>query len=159
MGGERVNRRSRPGFPSETEDAPVPLIRANAALAATAAEAAQGGGKIAVLCAAESALESNRKLFAQYAVERSASVDIIHVPQVWTLFRSGEMDACFAAIASATKDAYAAGASVVAFAHPWMARAADLASQASEDKRPLDSARAALNTVMRRLNQASVERR
>ncbi|MEX3812790.1 hypothetical protein AB3X96_21410 [Paraburkholderia sp. BR13439] len=69
------------------------------------------------------------------------------------------MRACLAAIASATKDAYAAGASVVAFAHPWMAQAADVASQASEGKRPLDSARAALNTVMRRLNQASAEKR
>ncbi|RZF24802.1 arylsulfatase [Paraburkholderia sp. UYCP14C] len=131
---------------------PVPFVRADAALAVTAAEAAQGGGKIAVLCAAEGAIESNRKLFTRYAQERSASVEIIHVPQVWALLRSGEMDACFAAIASATKEAYAAGASVVAFAHPWMAQAADLASKASEGKRPLDSAHAALNAVMQRVN-------
>jgi hypothetical protein len=52
-------------------------------------------------------------------------------------------------------DAYAAGASVVALAHPWMASAADPASKASEGKRPLDSARAALNLAMQRVNQAS----
>jgi hypothetical protein len=143
----------------EIGDAPVPLIRADAALAATAAEAAQGGGKIAVLCAAEGAIESNRKLFTRYAEECSTSVEIIHVPQVWALFRSSEMDACFAAIASATKDAYAAGASVVAFAHPWMAPAADLASKASEGKRPIDSARAALNAVMQQVIQASAGKR
>jgi hypothetical protein len=36
-----------------------------------------------------------------------------------------------------------------------MAPAADLASKASEGKRPLDSARAALNLAMQRVNQAS----
>ncbi|KXU82627.1 arylsulfatase [Paraburkholderia monticola] len=142
----------------EMGNAPVPVVRADAALAATAAEAAEaarGGGKIAVLCAAEAAIESNRKLFTRYAEARGASVEIVHVPQVWALFRSGEMDACFAAIASAATDAYSAGASVVALAHPWMAPAADLASCSSEGKRPFDSARAALDAAMLRVNQAS----
>jgi hypothetical protein len=138
----------------EMGNAPVPVVRADSALAAAAAEAAQGGGKIAVLCAAEAAIESNRKLFTQYAEARGASVEIVHVPQVWALFRSGAMDACFAAIASAATDAYAAGASVVALAHPWMAPAADLTSCASEGKRPLDSARAALDAAMLRIDQA-----
>ncbi|MBB5417979.1 hypothetical protein HDG42_004026 [Paraburkholderia sp. JPY171] len=40
------------------------------------------------------------------------------------------------------------------------AQAADLASKASEGKRPLESARAALNTVMRRrLDHASAKKR
>jgi aspartate/glutamate racemase len=143
----------------EMGHAPVPVIRADTALAAAAAEAAQGGGKIAVLCAAEAAIESNRRLFTQHAQARAASVEIVHVPQVWALFRSREMDACFAAITSAASDAYAAGASVVALAHPWMAPAADLASKASEGKRPLDSPRAALNAVIQRINQASAARR
>lgn len=138
----------------EMSHTPVPVIRADAALARAAADHAQARGKIAVLCAAEAALESNRKLFTQYAQEHSASVEIIHVPQVWALFRSGEMDACFAAIASSTKDAYAAGVSVVAFAHPWMAPATDLASKASEGKRPLDSASAALAAAMERVADA-----
>ncbi|EEA04329.1 conserved hypothetical protein [Burkholderia sp. H160] len=139
--------------------AEVPVIRADAALAAAAAEAAQGGGKIAVLCAAEGAIESNRKLFTQHAEARAASVEIVHMSQVWALFRSGEMDACFAAIASAATDAYAAGASVVALAHPWMAPAAELASESSDGKQPLDSARAALNAVMQRINSASAAKR
>ncbi|MBB5502112.1 methionine synthase II (cobalamin-independent) [Paraburkholderia sp. MM5384-R2] len=69
------------------------------------------------------------------------------------------MNACFAALASATKHAYAAGASVVAFAHPWMAPAVDLASEVGEGKRLLDSARAALNAVMQRVNPAPAEKR
>ncbi|WP_233853080.1 hypothetical protein [Paraburkholderia sp. HD33-4] len=68
------------------------------------------------------------------------------------------MDACFAAIAVAAKDAYAAGASVVAFAHPWMAPAAHLASDGGEGKRPLDSPRAALHAVMQRVDRTSAEK-
>jgi len=143
---------------AEIGNAPVPVVRADAALAAWAAESAGPGGKIVVLCAAEAALESNRKLFTQYASESAASteiaVEIVHTPQVWTLFKSGNMNGCFAAIASAAADAYAAGATVVAFAHPWMAPAAHLASEAGNGKRPLDSACAALNAALRHVGDA-----
>ncbi|MCC8396025.1 arylsulfatase [Paraburkholderia sp. MMS20-SJTR3] len=141
---------------AEITHSPVPVIRADAALAASAAGSAGNGGKIVVLCAAEAALESNRKLFAAHASEARASVEIVHVPQVWATFRSGETDACYAAIAAATSDAYAKGATVVAFAHPWMAPAAALASAPSEGKRPLDSARAALRVAMQRVNREPV---
>jgi hypothetical protein len=137
---------------AEIGNPPAPVIRADVALAASAAQAAQAGGQIAVLCAAQAAIESNRKLFKQYASESAASVEIIHLPQVWALFERGDMNACFTAIASAANGAYAAGATVVAFAHPWMAPAADLASaQAGNGKRPLDSARAALRVALRRI--------
>jgi hypothetical protein len=141
---------------AEIGDAPAPVVRADVALAAWAAESAKAGEKIAVLCAAEAAIEPNRKLFTQYASESAASVEIVHVPQVWTLFKSGDMNACFAAIAAAANDAYAAGATVVAFAHPWMAPAAKLTSeQADSGKRPLDSSRAALRVAMRRADEAA----
>ncbi|WP_233834578.1 arylsulfatase [Paraburkholderia sp. ZP32-5] len=141
---------------AEIGNGPAPVVRADVALAAWAAESAQAGEKIAVLCAAEVAIEANRKLFTQYASDSGASVDVIHVPQVWTLFKSGDMNACLAAIASAAQDAYAAGATVVAFAHPWMAPAAGLVSdEAGHGKRPLDSARAALRVAMRRAGEAA----
>jgi hypothetical protein len=136
-------------------DASAPIVRADTALATWAAESVQTGGRIAVLCAAELAIEPNRRLFTQYASECAASVEIIHVPQVWALFKSGDMNACFVAIASAANDAYAAGATVVAFAHPWMAPAASIPSEAANGKRPLDSARAALRAAMRSFSEAS----
>lgn len=51
----------------------------------------------------------------------------------------------FTAIAAAADKAYEAGASVVAFAHPWMAPEVKLAS---EGRRPLDSAHVALSLPM-----------
>lgn len=141
---------------AEIIDARAPIVRADAALATWAAESAHAGGRIAVLCAAEPAIEPNRKLFTQYTGKSAASVEIIHVPQVWTLFKSGDMNACFAAIASAAKNAYAAGATVVAFAHPWMAPAAELTSkERGSGKQPLDSSRAALQVAMRRAGEVA----
>ena len=133
---------------ADIKNSPVPIIRADAALAAASAEV---GGTITVLCAAESAIESTRKLFTQYASESKASVEIIHLARAWTLFKNGDLDACFAAIASSADDAYHAGATVVAFAHPWMTPAAKLASQS---RRPLDSAHAALRAAMRQVGDA-----
>jgi len=140
---------------AEIGEASAPIVRADTALATWAAESVQAGGKIAVLCAAEVAIEPNRRLFTQYASESATSVEIIHVPQVWALFKSGDMNACFSAIASAANDAYAAGATVVAFAHPWMAPAASVPTEAANGTLPLDSVRAALRAAMRRFSEAS----
>lgn len=128
---------------AEMESSPVPIVRADAALAAAAAKVR---GTIAVLCAAESAIEPTRRLFTQHAREANASVKVILVARVWALFKSGEMDECFAAIAASADDAYEAGATIVAFAHPWMAPAVKLAS--SKGRQPLDSAHVALRAVM-----------
>jgi hypothetical protein len=134
---------------ADIESSPVPIVRADAALAAAAAKV---GGTIAVLCAAESGIESTRKLFALYASESNASVEVVHVARVWTLFKSGDLNECFAAIASAADDAYEAGASAVAFAHPWMAPAVELTSKGT---RPLDSAHAALRAVMQQIGEGT----
>jgi hypothetical protein len=75
-------------------------------------------------------------------------VDVIHVAKVWSLFQSDASDECFAAIAASANEAYDAGATVVAYAHPWMAPAVKLARDASQ---PLDSAHAALLSVMQRI--------
>ncbi|MCI3206522.1 MULTISPECIES: arylsulfatase [Pandoraea] len=124
---------------------PVPIVRADVALAV---EANRIGGKIVVLCAVESTIEPNRQLFKQYASDRTTSIDVVLVEHAWTLFSSGnagEARECYARIAAAANDAFDAGADVVAYAHPWMAAALDLAD---DDRRPLDSAHAALRTVL-----------
>lgn len=133
----------------ETESTGVSIVRADVALASAAGKAS---GKVVVLCAVESAVEPNRQLFARHASPTVNSVEVIHVEAVWTLFRNGELDACFAALAAATHAAYENGAARVAYAHPWMAPAARLVR---EDRQPLDSARAALRAVMERSGKGS----
>ncbi|MFM0591649.1 arylsulfatase [Paraburkholderia dilworthii] len=124
-------------------DSPAPVLRADTALASAATKA---GGSITVLCAAESAIESNRRLFTDHASKSNASVTVVHLPHVWTHFKNGDHDACHAAIASSAQEAYEGGATVVAFAHPWMAPAANLVDKA---RRPLDSPHVVLDFVMR----------
>jgi len=128
---------------------PVPIVRADVALAAAAAEV---GGRIVVLCAAESAIESTKRLFAEHAGNSVESVEVVHVGHVWALFKAGDVQACLAATASSADAAYEAGATVVAFAHPWMAAAAGLVQKG---RRPLDSPSAALHAAKRRFNERS----
>jgi hypothetical protein len=134
----------------EFSSSTIPIVRADAALAAAAGEV---GGKIAVLCAVESAIEPTQQLFAQHVSDMATSVNVIHVERLWTLFRSGEFDECFAAIAASADEAYEAGATVVAYAHPWMAPAVKMARNG---KRPLDSAHAALRAVMQQIGGRSL---
>ncbi|MFM0171365.1 arylsulfatase [Paraburkholderia sediminicola] len=134
---------------ADIESPPVPIVRADVALAAAAAEV---GGKIVVLCAAESAIESTRKLFTEHASKSAASVEVVHVGHVWALFKAGDVQASLAATASSADEAYEAGATVVAFAHPWMAPAANLVQKG---RRPLDSPSAALQAATRRSGERS----
>ena len=120
----------------------VPVIRADAALAQAAARA---GSAIVVLCAAGGALAANRRLFESCAGATGATVEVVHVPQVWATFTAGDMQGAYAATASAADLAYSRGADVVAFAHPWMAPAKALVTQG---RAPLDSAVAALQAVI-----------
>ena len=125
----------------EIANSPIPILRADDALAAAAARV---GGKITVLCAVESVIDSNRQLFEKHLNGGATSVEIVHVDHVWALFKSGDLGDCFTAIAESADKAYEAGATVVAFAHPWMAPAASLARG---KRRPLDSAHVALRAV------------
>ncbi len=129
----------------DIQSPPVPIVRADVALAV---EANRMGGKIAVLCAVESTIEPTRQLFERHATDKTTSIDVILVERAWALFTSGNANdarECYAVIAAAANDAFDAGADVVAYAHPWMAAALDLADK---DRRPLDSAHAALRTAM-----------
>ncbi|MEZ2309888.1 arylsulfatase [Paraburkholderia sp. RCC_158] len=126
------------------ESTSVPIVRADVALAAAAGKI---GGKTAVLCAVEASVEPTRRLFARYASHSVTSVDVIHVERVWTLFQNGDVDECFAAIAASADQAYEEGATLVAYAHPWMAPAVNLARRG---RQPLHSPQAALRAVMQR---------
>jgi len=106
-----------------------------------------------VLCAVESAIESTRRLFTQHASDVATSVEVIHVAQVWALFKNGDIDECLAATAASADEAYETGATVVAFAHPWMAPAVNLARK---ERWPLDSAHVALRAVMQQLDGPSI---
>ncbi len=102
------------------QNSSVPIIRADVALARLASAI---GGRISVLCAAESALLSVERIYSEEAKAIAAQATVVHLPYVWALFQAGERDACFAAIASAATAEYRAGADIVTFAHPWMAPA------------------------------------
>lgn len=129
-------------------DSPAPIIRADAALAETAARA---NADIVVLCAVESTMAANRALFDRYARPTGARVEVRLVPDAWDLFKRGETAACLEAVARAAHDAREGGADVVAFAHPWMAAAAGTLPAAA---RPLDGASASLALAARRATRA-----
>jgi len=119
----------------------VPIIRADAALAEAASRA---GRNIAVLCAVESSVASNRALFEHYAAATGATVTVQLIPGAWALYQEGKQEACMAACAQAANKAYAQGFDVVAYAHPWMAESAELV----ENKcRPIHGVQAALDAV------------
>ncbi len=126
------------------QDAAIPILRADMALPRLVAAMS---GRISVLCAAESALASTRRMYEQEAREGSVQPAVIHLPQVWNLFKAGDREACLEAIAASARSEYQAGADIVTFAHPWMAPAAELVTG---DKRPLDIPRAVLNMAVRR---------
>ncbi|MGG1949260.1 arylsulfatase [Trinickia sp. NRRL B-1857] len=130
----------------EIEGKAIPVIRADKALAVAAGKA---DGKIVVLCALESTVEPNRRLFEAHVSEAGTSVDVIHVADIWALYGGADLPACFAAIARAADEAYEAGAAVVAFAHPWMGPAADLVRA---PQRPLHSAEVALRAALSELS-------
>ena len=126
------------------DDIPAPVLRADAAQA-MAASAEKG--KLTVLCAAESALASVGALFCSYG-KGADLVTVTHLPEVWRFFTEGDHKACHDGIVAAIWQAYAAGADVVALAHPWMAPAA----MSVKGRQPFDIPHAALKAVMANLN-------
>jgi Asp/Glu/hydantoin racemase len=125
----------------EMEALPVPIVRADTALARAAVAQAR---RIAVLCAAPSAMEANRRLFEAHAEPVGARVEVVLVAAAWDLFRQGDMPRCLDRIAEAADQAYRQGADAVALAHPWMAPAA---SQVTRGPAPLHGAGAALDAL------------
>jgi hypothetical protein len=117
---------------------PVPILRADAALAVAAANA---GGRIVALCAVQTTIEPTSRLFSDAARQSGASVEVQLVPGAWALFRAGDLDGYLSTIARAADRAYADGASIVALAQASMSGAATLVSAGP---RPLSSPTAGL---------------
>ena len=122
--------------------ATVATIRVDRALAE---EAARVGGKVIVLCAAETTVGTTTQLFADAAKQSGAEIEVRLVHGAWRLFRGGEKTAYLAAIAAAADEAYEDGASVVALAQASMAGAAELVTHG---RKPLTSPATGLAAAM-----------
>lgn len=109
--------------------APVPVLRADAALAQRAVE---GGDKIVVLCTVSTTLDPTTHLFAQAATRTAANVEVQLIGGAWEHFRAGDTAAYLSTIAAATDAAYENGADVVAFAQTSMAGAAVLVTHGTK---------------------------
>ena len=119
-------------------DAPVPVLRVDAALAA---EAVKGGGRVVVLCAVATTVEPTRRLFEAAARATGAEVSVQVVPGAWEAFKAGDPDRYRTLVAQAAGAAREDGATQVALAQASMAGAAALLP---EDSRPLTSPAAGL---------------
>jgi hypothetical protein len=114
-------------------DAPVPVLRVDAALAA---EAVKAGGRVVVLCAVATTVEPTRRLFEAAARATGADVSVAVVPEAWDAFKAGEADRYRTLVARAAAVAREDGATQVALAQASMAGAAALLPAAI---RPLTS--------------------
>ncbi|CAB3805194.1 aspartate/glutamate racemase family protein [Paraburkholderia caffeinilytica] len=101
--------------------APVPILRADAALARRAVE---NGGKVVVLCTVSTTLDPTTRVFAQAATRTAAEVEVQLVSGAWDRFRADDTAGYLSMIAAAADAAYENGADVVAFAQTSMAGAA-----------------------------------
>lgn len=110
-----------PAAQAVADAAPVPVLRADAALAEAAV---RGGGRVVALCAVETTLGPTRALFEGAARATGAEVEVRLVPGAWAAFKAGEHDRYLAMIAQAADAAARGGASRVALAQASMAGAA-----------------------------------
>lgn len=97
-----------------------PVIRVDEALAS---QAVLTGGHIVVLCAVDTTIKPTSDLFHNASFGTDSNIDVQLIPNIWHLFKDGNLDGYFAAIASAVDDAYLSGANVVALAQASMANA------------------------------------
>jgi hypothetical protein len=121
--------------------APVPVLRADAALAEAAT---RGGGQVVVLCAVETTVAPTRALFAEAAARHGATLELRLVPGAWAAFRGGDVARYHALIAEAADAAHASGARTVALAQASMAGAVTLA----KGPKPLASPSAGLAAAL-----------
>ncbi|WP_434113232.1 aspartate/glutamate racemase family protein [Paraburkholderia caffeinilytica] len=113
--------------------APVPILRADAALAQRAVE---GGGKVVVLCTVFTTLVPTTNLFAHAAARTAAEVEVQLVNGAWERFRADDAAGYLSTIAAAANKAYESGADVVVFAQTSMAGAALLVTSAAKPLTP-----------------------
>ncbi|WP_457583408.1 Asp/Glu racemase [Ensifer canadensis] len=128
-------------------EAPVPVVRIDAALAG---KAAASGGKVVALCAVETTVAPTTALFDEAAKRKGVAFEVRLVAGAWGLFKAGDRDGYLAAIADAADAAYDDGAAIVALAQASMAGAADLVRRGP---RPLTSPMAGLSAAVERIAQ------
>jgi len=126
--------------------ASVPVLRVDAALAR---QAVRNGGKIAVLCAAETTLGPTGALFGKAAQQTGAAIDLRLVPGAWGAFLAGETQQYLAMIAAAADQAFSEGIEGVALAQASMADAAALCRHGT----PLSSPSAGLDAIAAALSR------
>jgi hypothetical protein len=128
-----------------------PTLRADGALAQRAVAAATAaGGSVVVLCAAESTIVPTTNLFREAARQTGTKVEVILVAGAWDLFKAGEVTTYLKAIAAASDEAYASGASVVALAQASMT---DAGRFVKGPHKPLASPAAGLQAIVERLSR------
>jgi hypothetical protein len=120
--------------------AAVPVLRVDAALAQ---QTVRNGGKVAVLCAAETTLGPTGALFENAAQQTGAVIDLRLVPNAWAAFLAGETQQYLAMIAAAADQAFSEDIEVVALAQASMADAAALCRNGT----PLSSPSAGLDAI------------
>ena len=121
----------------------VPVLRVDDALAR---EATREGGRVVVLCTAETTLGPTRDLFERAGRTTGAEIDVRLVDGAWSAFQAGDADSYFSMIADAAEQAMRAGATTVVLAQASMAGAAKLCKSA---KAPLASPLVGLEAAVR----------
>ncbi len=99
----------------------VPIIRADAALAAVATA---GAGKVAALYAAPTSREATEQLFSTAAAQTGSMIDLRCVERAWDAFLDGDVQAYRALILDEMGRAEAGGADLIALAQASMSVAA-----------------------------------
>ena len=125
-------------------DFPVPVLRADAALAR---QAVAGGGRLVVLFAAPTTREPTRLVFEAAARGTGTELALQLVPGAWDAFHAGATDSYLALIAQAAEAAMEGRADRVALAQASMAGAARLVRGWPPLTSPEAGLRAALDAV------------
>ncbi|MFH5924190.1 aspartate/glutamate racemase family protein [Roseomonas xinghualingensis] len=139
-----------PATEAVDDTASCPILRVDAALAQAAV---REGGRIVVLCTAETTIISTRLLFEDAARRSGATVTIRLVPGAWEAFRAGEPKRYLSLIAKAAETAAHGGATRVVLAQASMAGAAQLAAI---DPPALTSPEAGLRAALEAIRDYSV---
>lgn len=123
----------------------VPIVRADAALAAAAV---CGGQRVIVLCAAPSTLQPTRLLFERAAHASASNIDVRLVEGAWPLFKAGDLPGYFTCLQQALSAVSGDPAMVIVLAQASMAAAV---RHIDPSERPLTSPTVSLQAVLNHL--------
>lgn len=124
------------------ESSTVPIFRVDQALAE---QAMKTPGKVVVLCAVETTLDTTQKLFEQAEKHPLAELEVRLVSGAWEKFKQGNLAGYLQTIAAAADAAYWQNADCVVLAQASMAGAAELTQAAKPLTSPECGLRAAVS--------------